>query len=109
MFEAAKATGFQFPDSLEGWVSPEWQAFSERRSVTMPWLGDPLRRRLRDFERVLHAYYPTVTDITLRRLSRWILKSASAWRYHLEFYHFPLELRLLQRLMPYQRPETSGF
>ncbi len=109
LFEQAKATGFRFPDSLEGWVSPEWQAFSERRSVTMPWLGDPLRRHLRDFERVLHAYYPTVTDITLRRLPRWILKSASGWRYHLEFYHFPLELRLLQRLMPYQRPETSGF
>jgi hypothetical protein len=32
----------------------------------------------------------------------------SAWRYWLRFYHFPLELRLLQKLLAYRRPETSG-
>jgi hypothetical protein len=27
----------------------------------------------------------------------------------LRFYEFPLELRALQKLVHYQRPETSGF
>ena len=60
LYEQAKAEGFQFPETLEGWISPIWQEFSQRRSSQMPWLHDPLRRQVRDFERVLNAYYPTM-------------------------------------------------
>jgi hypothetical protein len=38
-----------------------------------------------------------------------LLRSASAWRYHLRFYDFPLELRALHKVLHYQRPETTGF
>jgi hypothetical protein len=75
----------------------------------MPWLHDPLRRHVRDFERVLNAYYPTSTDIRLSGYRRQVLRAASAWRYHLSFYHFPIELRALDKLIAYQRPETAGF
>ena len=109
LYEAARASGFRFPETLEEWVSPEWQEFSQRRSLTLPWVRDPLRRTVHNFERVLNAYYPTVTDVKLTRLRRAILRTLSAWRYHARFYAFPLELRLLQRLFAYQRPETSGF
>lgn len=109
LFEQAKAEGFQFPETLEEWVSPSWQEFSQRRSAQTPWLEDPLRREVRDFERVLNAYYPTSTDPKLRGIGRQVLRTVSAWRYHLRAYRYPLELRALQKVIAYQRPETSGF
>jgi anaerobic magnesium-protoporphyrin IX monomethyl ester cyclase len=109
LYEQAKAAGFRFPETLEEWVGPGWQEFSQRRSAHMPWLSDPLRRRVRDFERVLNAYYPTVTDVKLRGFWRGVLKSVSGWRYHLRVYRHPVELRALQKALAYQRPETSGF
>jgi tRNA A37 methylthiotransferase MiaB len=109
LYERARAAGFEFPETLEEWISPEWVAFSQRHSVHMPWLSDPLRQRIQDFQRVLNAYYPTLTDIRLSGLKRGVLRAASAWRYHTRLYSYPLELRALNRWLAYQRPETSGF
>ena len=33
----------------------------------------------------------------------------SGWRYKLAFYRAPYELKLLQRMIHYRRPETMGF
>jgi hypothetical protein len=33
----------------------------------------------------------------------------SGWRYQLKFYRYPYELKLLQRMLHYRRPETMGF
>lgn len=109
LYDQAKASGFDFPETLEEWISPGWQEFSQRRSLQMPWVKDPVRRQVHDFERVVNAYYPTATDPKLHGLWRWVLKTVSAWRYHLRFYRYPLELRALHRLVAYQRPDTSGF
>jgi radical SAM superfamily enzyme YgiQ (UPF0313 family) len=109
LYDQAKAQGFAFPETIEGWLSAEWQDFIQRRSANMPWMRDPIRRRVRNFERVLNAYYPTSTDARLGEAMRLLLKAASAWRYHLRVYDYPLELRALHRLLHYQRPETTGF
>jgi radical SAM superfamily enzyme YgiQ (UPF0313 family) len=109
LYDEARAQGFAFPRTLEEWTSPEWTAFSARRSLTMPWLERSLRRRLWDFERVLNAYYPTATDRGLGRGARLALRTVSAWRYHSRLYRYPFELRALAKLVAYQRPETSGF
>ncbi|MBV7327651.1 B12-binding domain-containing radical SAM protein [Chloroflexi bacterium TSY] len=109
LYEQAKAEGFQFPETLEGWISHEWQEFSQRRSITMPWLQDPVRRKIRNFQWVLNAYHPTTTDITMSWQQRTLLRTAATWRYQLGIYQFPLELRALHKVMSYQRPETSGF
>ncbi|MCL5994680.1 MAG: B12-binding domain-containing radical SAM protein [Chloroflexi bacterium] len=109
LYERAKAEGFKFPETLEEWVSPNWMEFSQRRSVNVPWLDDPLRRHIRDFQWVLNAYYPTTTDIRLAGFKRVALRVAAAWRYHTRVYGHPIELRALNRLLAYQRPETSGF
>jgi len=108
-YEAAQTQGFAFPDTLDGWVSDRWQAFALRRDPSTPWSQGDVRRRVRDFESVLNAYYPTVTDMRLTALRRGLLKAAAAWRYHTESYSRPLELNLLQRAFRYQRPETTGF
>ena len=109
LYEQAKSTGFAFPETLEGWIDPSWQEFSQRRSVSMPWLNDPIRRRITNFQWVLNAYHPTTTDTGMSKTKRTTLRAASAWRYRLGFYDHPLELRALHKVMSYQRPETTGF
>jgi anaerobic magnesium-protoporphyrin IX monomethyl ester cyclase len=109
LYDRVKAAGFRFPETLEGWIDPGWQEFSQRRNSRVPGVRDPLRRRIRDFERVLNAYFPTVTDHRLRGANRALLRALASWRYRLRIYRFPVELALLQRVVAYQRPETSGF
>lgn len=109
LYDSAQAEGFRFPETLDEWVSDEWMNFSQRYSNVMPWLKPELKQRVRDFERVLNAYYPTSTDHRLNPTLRTLLRGASAWRYHTRMYHFPIELRALQKVVHYQRPETSGF
>lgn len=109
LLDGATASGFEFPETLDEWTSADWQNFSGRRGHRLPWIGDPVRRRVRNFERVINAYHPTITDGGLSGLKRSVLKALGAWRYHTKFYHLPLELHALQRLFRYQRPETAGF
>jgi anaerobic magnesium-protoporphyrin IX monomethyl ester cyclase len=110
LYEEAKAEWFSV--SRRRWTSgsarPGW-SFSQRRSSTMPWIKRSLQDQIHDFERVINAYYPTTTHLGLTGGWRRVLRLASAWRYHLGFYHFPLELRALHKLIAYQRPETSSF
>lgn len=108
-YEAAQSHGFAFPDTLDDWVSDRWQAFALRRDPSTPWSHGDVRKRVRDFESVLNAYYPTVTDLRLTTGRRRLLRAAAAWRYKTESYSRPVELNLLQRAFRYQRPETTGF
>ncbi|MBZ5497283.1 MAG: cobalamin-dependent protein [Acidobacteriia bacterium] len=109
LYRAAVAGGFDFPETLEEWVSADWMEFSCRRHARVPWLREGLRRKIRDFEQVLNAYYPTRTNASLNGGHRALLRAASAWRYHTGVYGFPVELRVFQKLLHYQRPETAGF
>lgn len=109
LLESAHAAGFRFPATLDEWVSRPWLEFAQRRGSQLPWLSVRLSRHVRNFERVLNAYYPTSTDARLGAPRRALLRAASAWRYHAGIYAFPFELRALEKLVPYRRPETSGF
>ncbi len=109
LLDEATAAGFAYPESLDAWVETPWEEFAQHRSSNLPWLNDRLRRKVRNFQRVLHATYPTITDPKLRGIGRAALKAAGGWRYATEFYSFPIELRLVNRLFPYNRPEVSGF
>lgn len=109
LYELTQKAGFQFPRTLEEWVQPPWDQFAMRREPNTPWLDSRIFHRIRNFERVINAYYPTSTDINLTNFKRSLLKHLSGWRYHFRLYHFPIELRLLQRAFSYQRPETTGF
>ncbi len=109
LLDEATKLGFRFPNTLEEWASPEWAKFSMRRDPSTPWFKDTTRRRVRNFESVINAYYPTVTDIRLQGQWRTALQTLSGWRYKLEYYDWPYELKALQRLIHYRRPETTGF
>ncbi len=112
MLTEAKRQGFAFPETLEQWASPQWEQLSMRRGDGIPWMDRStgnVRRRIRNFERVVNAYYPTVTDLRLTGWRRVALKAAGGLRYRLKWYDAPYELRALNRLFKYQRPETTGF
>ncbi|MBZ0279965.1 MAG: B12-binding domain-containing radical SAM protein [Anaerolineae bacterium] len=109
LLDEATKLGFRFPESLDEWASPEWAKFSMRRDPGTPWFKDNVRRRVRNFESVINAYYPTVTDMRLQGQWRSALRALSGWRYRLEYYDWPYELKALQRLVHYRRPETTGF
>jgi hypothetical protein len=109
LYDDARALGFRFPDSLDAWISGDWRSFALRREPATPWLNGRLKARVRNFERVLHAYYPTVTDRRLRGPRRWALRALGSWRYWTQTYGLPLELRAYHKLVGYQRPETTGF
>ncbi|MCA9896070.1 MAG: cobalamin-dependent protein, partial [Anaerolineae bacterium] len=95
LYDQARADGFAFPETLEAWIGEDWQEFIQRRSAHTPFMHDPIRRRVRNFERVLNAYYPTSTDTSLTPARRLLLRTISAWRYHLRVYNSPLELRVM--------------
>lgn len=109
LLEEARKTGFAFPETLEEWASGDFRELSLRRGDRLPWIQPKVRRRVRDFERVLNAFYPTTTDRKLTRPRRALLRAVSSWRYALELYGGSYELGLLQRVLRYQRPETTGF
>jgi radical SAM superfamily enzyme YgiQ (UPF0313 family) len=103
------ARDFAFPATLDDWVSERWQSFALRRDPRTPWAPRTIRQRVRNFETVLNAYYPTTTDMRLTAGRRKMLRAMSAWRYHTRIEGSPLELNALQRVFRYQRPETTGF
>ena len=100
----ASKLGLRFPTTLEEWASDKWRQLMMRRGDGIPWLDQTVRTRVRNFERVLNAFYPTVTDRRLTPARRALLKTISAWRYALRCIPAPYELRALHRLMQYQRP-----
>jgi anaerobic magnesium-protoporphyrin IX monomethyl ester cyclase len=109
LYKRAREAGFKFPETLEEWTESPWREFALRRRPNTPWLDHSVHTQVRNFERVINAYYPTVTDLKLTGLRRHLLRLMGGWRYHLKLYDHPLELRLMQRLLAYQRPETTGF
>ena len=78
-------------------------------SSSLPWMTNRIRRKVSNFQQVLHAAYPTITDPKLTGLGRAALRSVASWRYATEFYDFPIELKVVNKLFPYNRPEISGF
>lgn len=109
LYDTARELGFKFPETLEEWTTGRWKEFALRRNPGVPWLDRHTLKLVRDFEAVINAYYPTVTDLRLQGLRRQFSRALAAWRYYFEFYHFPLELKAWQKLVHYQRPETTGF
>jgi len=109
LYAEASRLGFAFPRTLDEWASDEWRQLMLRRGDGIPWLDPSVRRQVRNFERVLNAFYPTVTDRRLTPVRRALLRALSGWRYALKVYSAPFELRAMHRLIHYQRPETTGF
>jgi radical SAM superfamily enzyme YgiQ (UPF0313 family) len=107
--QSSQAAGFSFPTTLQDWVSPAWESFDLHRNPLTPWLTPDMVRHIHDFETVINARYPTRTDFSLGNWGRRLMQLASLPRYWSGVYRWPLELKVLQRLRRYTRPEVEGF
>lgn len=110
LYESVKKTGFTFPTRLEDWITPDWEQFDLRRNPLTPWLKPYMVDKIQGFETVLNSYYPTISDFKLTSFQRKLMKALSSLRYNMSIFHYPYELKLLQRFwLHYRRPETEGF
>jgi anaerobic magnesium-protoporphyrin IX monomethyl ester cyclase len=109
MSMAAKLKGFDYPKTMEEWVSPKWQNFDLRKNPLTPWLKPRHIRKIRDFEKTLNAYYPTNSDLKIRGWKKSLLKVLGSWRYLSSVYYAPYEIMAAQKLLRYRQPEVEGF
>ncbi len=110
LYESVKQNGFSFPTKLEDWLEPQWQKFDLRRNPLTPWLKPYMIDKIQGFETVLNSQYPTVSDFKISALQRKVMKLISSFRYNVNFYKYPYELKVLQKIwLRYRRPETEGF
>lgn len=109
LFREVQRSGFSYPASLDDWVSPPWQQHDLRKRPVTPWLSPYFVKRVKNFERVLNAAFPTLSDLRLTRLQRAVLRISGLWRYRLSFYDAPYEIAFLQKAFRYRQPEIEGF
>jgi radical SAM superfamily enzyme YgiQ (UPF0313 family) len=109
LFNEVLATGFSYPKTLEDWMNPQWEKFDLRKNPLTPWLTPAMIDTIRNFETVLNGYYPTVSDIRLNQVKRKMMQLAAGLRYKINFYRFPYEIKLLQKVWKYRQPEIQGF
>jgi len=109
LYQRIIQAGFSFPTTLDEWLSPQWESFDLRRNPLTPWLTPAMVSRIRNFETVLNAHFPTVSDLKLSPLQRRLMRAISGLRYRLNFFHFPYELKVLQKFwLRYRQPEWEG-
>lgn len=110
MYEKVLASGFKFPVDLNDWLNDEWENFDLRKNPLTPWLTAEMVNKIKNFETVLNAYYPTVSDIRMNSFQRKVMRALSNVRYKRNWYGFPYELKALQKYwIRYRQPEVQGF
>lgn len=109
LYKTVEQSGFQFPKTLEEWISPHWEHFDLRKNPLTPWLKPYMIDKIKNFETVLNGYYPTVSDYKLQKVQRRLMRSISAWRYRMKMYAWPYEIKAVQKWMHYRQPELEGF
>ena len=109
LYDGSVSRGFQFPTTLDQWSEPRWLDFDQHRDFLTPWLTPEMIRYIHDFETVVHAQYPTVSDYKLTALQRSAIRLASGFRYKTNIFSYPYELKaLLKYWLRYRQPEIEG-
>jgi anaerobic magnesium-protoporphyrin IX monomethyl ester cyclase len=109
IFEEAKKFGFDYPKTLDEWMEPKWLNLDLRKKPMTSWIKSRHIQKIRNFERVLNARYPSVSDLRLTEPKRKFMKLLSNWRYSTDFYTAPYEIRFfLSRIFKYRQPDLEG-
>ena len=98
----------EFPATPDEWITERWFKFSTRTDPDLAWLAPRVKRRIRDFEVVMNARWPTTQDVHLPRWGRALLKALGSWRYALGTYAFPVELQAAQKLTRLRQPRLES-
>jgi anaerobic magnesium-protoporphyrin IX monomethyl ester cyclase len=109
LYTESAARGFSFPKTLDEWSKEQWLNFDLHREFLTPWLKPEMIRYIHDFETVVHAQYPTVSDYKLSALQRKMMKALSSVRYQMNIFSYPYELKALMKYwLRYRQPEIQG-
>jgi radical SAM superfamily enzyme YgiQ (UPF0313 family) len=109
LFREAQQHGFSYPKHLDDWLDPQWVTFDHHRNPLTPWITPKMVRRIHEFETIVNARFPTLTDYKLTGLQRRLMKVVSGFRYKFNIFSFPYELKVLQKYwLKYRRPEIEG-
>ena len=109
LYGESAAHGFSFPQTLDEWMQPQWLNFDLHREFLTPWLRPKMIRYIHDFETVINAQYPTISDYKLSEVQRKMIKLISWPRYKLNLFTYPLELKALMKYwLRYRQPEIQG-
>jgi radical SAM superfamily enzyme YgiQ (UPF0313 family) len=109
LYAESESKGFRFPQSLEEWSEERWLNFDLHRKFLTPWLKPEMIRYIHDFETVIHAQYPTVSDYKLSGLQRKAIRLISSIRYNANIFSYPFELKALMKYwLRYRQPEIQG-
>lgn len=109
MYNKVLESGFRFPQKLGDWLNNDWANFDLRKNPLTPWLTPEMIDKIKNFETVLNAHYPTVSDIRMMPYQRKLIKKLSGVRYRNSIYTLPYELKVLQKIWGYRQPEIQGF
>jgi radical SAM superfamily enzyme YgiQ (UPF0313 family) len=110
LYNKVVQSGFSFPEKLEDWLDKKWANFDLRKNPLTPWLTPEMINKILNFETVINAQYPTVSDFKLTSFQKRVMRILSSLRYKTDFYKFPYELKALQKFwLKYRRPEVEGF
>lgn len=109
LYTESEGKGFRFPQTLEEWSEEKWLNFDLHRKFLTPWLKPEMIRYIHDFETVIHAQYPTVSDYKLSALQRKAIRWLSAVRYKSNTFSYPWELKAVMKYwLRYRQPEIQG-
>ncbi len=98
--------GPELPATPEEWTQPQWVSYVCHQDA--PWLSPKMRRRVKDFSRVLGCRFPTVQDHRTPLWGKSILREMSRWRYSTGRYENPWELNLARRFIPLREPQKES-
>jgi anaerobic magnesium-protoporphyrin IX monomethyl ester cyclase len=103
-----KLDNFEFPTTPDEWATDRWHNFAMRRDPELSWLPPELRRKIRGFETVMNARWPTVQDWRLPAWGRVMLKGLGTWRYAFGAFDNPAELRWVQKMVRLREPRLES-
>lgn len=109
LYQQILDAGFSFPETLEEWIEPSWEKFDLRKNPLTPWLKPYMIDKIQNFETVLNGYYPTVSDFRIKGYKKKLLRLTSGIRFKYQFYKFPYEIKVMQKIWKYRQPEIEGF
>ena len=98
--------GPALPTTPEEWTEPRWVRYVCHQDA--PWLTPRMRRRVRDFARVLECRFPTVQDARTPRWQKSLLRNLARWRWATEVYARPYELDLARRHIALHEPQVES-
>jgi anaerobic magnesium-protoporphyrin IX monomethyl ester cyclase len=95
-----------FPRTADEWAEEQWVDYWCHQDA--PWLTPKLRRRIVDFTTVLGCRYPTIMDIRASAWGKSVLRAMASWRYRLQRYDDPWELRVSRKLIRHWDPRVMS-